>query len=140
MLVYFRLRPAAPPTLPKSPAPIVFRTLTPPELKPYNGENDMPVYLAVRGKVFDVTTGRNFYGPGGPYENFAGRDATRGLACGSFDDDMLTKDLQGPLDYLEGLGKDELQALQDWEDRFTEKYLVVGKLVSLAENEASATK
>ena len=79
----------------------------------------MPVYLAVRGKVFDVTPGRNFYGPGGPYENFAGRDASRGLACGSFDEDMLTKDLSGPLDDLSGLGQDEMQALQDWEDRFT---------------------
>lgn len=88
-------------------------------LKPYNGEKDMPVYLAVRGKVFDVTPGKNFYGPGGPYENFAGRDASRGLACGSFDEDMLTKDLYGPLDDLSGLGQDEMQAMQDWEDRFT---------------------
>ena len=79
----------------------------------------MPVYLAVRGKVFDVTSGKNFYGPGGPYENFAGRDASRGLACGSFDEDMLTKDLYGPLDDLSGLGQDEMQAMQDWEDRFT---------------------
>lgn len=78
----------------------------------------MPVYLAVRGKVFDVTPGKNFYGPGGPYENFAGRDASRGLACGSFDEDMLTKDLYGPLDDLSGLGLDERQAMQDWEDRF----------------------
>ena len=79
----------------------------------------MPVYLAVRGKVFDVTPGKNFYGPGGPYENFAGRDASRGLACGSFDEDMLTKDLYGPLDDLSGLGQDEMHALQEWEDRFT---------------------
>ena len=79
----------------------------------------MPVYLAVRGKVFDVTSGKNFYGPGGPYENFAGRDASRGLACGSFDEDMLTKDLYGPLDDLGGLGQEEMQAMQDWEDRFT---------------------
>lgn len=99
----------------------------------------MPVYLAVRGRVFDVTPGRNFYGPGGPYENFAGRDATRGLACGSFDEDMLTKDLEGPLDDLKGLGDEEMQALQDWEDRFTEKYLVVGKLVSVGEKQASIT-
>ena len=77
------------------------------------------MYLAVRGKVFDVTPGKNFYGPGGPYENFAGRDASRGLACGSFDEDMLTKDLHGPLDDLSGLGPDEMQAMQDWEDKFT---------------------
>lgn len=92
----------------------------------------MPVYLAVRGKVFDVTPGRNFYGPGGPYENFAGRDASRGLAGGSFDEDMLTKNLHGPLDDLKDLDQSQLEALQDWEDRFDEKYLVVGKLVSIA--------
>ncbi|KAM0795037.1 cytochrome b5-like heme/steroid binding domain-containing protein [Usnea florida] len=133
LLVYFRLRPSPVPTLPKGPAPVVFRTFTPPTLKPYNGEKDKPVYLAVRGKVFDVTPGRNFYGPGGPYENFAGRDASRGLACGSFDEDMLTKDLDGPLDDLSGLGQEEMQAMRDWEDRFTDKYLVVGKLVPVSE-------
>ena len=117
--------------LPSSPSPIVFRTFTPPDLKDYNGEKGMPVYLAVRGKVFDVTPGKNFYGPGGPYENFAGRDASRGLACGSFDADMLTADLQGPLDTLEGLSPEELEALQDWELRFLDKYLVVGKLVAV---------
>lgn len=97
----------------------------------------MPVYLAVKGKVFDVTPGKNFYGPGGPYENFAGRDASRGLACGSFDEDMLTKDLQGPLDSLHGLGEDEKQALQDWESRFEEKYLVVGNLKAVGYENAT---
>ena len=95
----------------------------------------MPVYLAVRGQVFDVTPGRNFYGPGGPYENFAGRDASRGLACGSFDENMLTEDLYGPLDDLKGLGEEEMAALADWEARFSEKYMVVGKLVAVSEKE-----
>jgi len=137
LLAYYRLRPQPPQTLPKNPSPVVFRIFTPPELKPFNGENGMSVYLAVRGKVFDVTPGKNFYGPSGPYENFAGRDASRGLACGSFDEDMLTKNLEGPLDDLNGLGDDEMQALQDWEDRFSEKYLVVGKLVPVGSAELS---
>ncbi|MCJ1295604.1 hypothetical protein MMC34_007167 [Xylographa carneopallida] len=131
LLAYMRLRPTPPVTLPKGPPPTVFRTFTPLELKPFNGENNMPVYLAVRGRVFDVTSGRNFYGPGGPYENFAGRDASRGLASGSFDEDMLTKNLEGPLDKLEGLGPEEMDALRGWEERFSEKYLVVGKLVAV---------
>ena len=84
-------------------------------------------------KVFDVSSGRNFYGPGGPYANFAGRDASRGLACGSFDEDMLTKNLEGPLDTLEGLGSEEMDALRGWEERFEEKYLVVGRLVAVGE-------
>lgn len=48
--------------------------------------------------VFDVTAGASFYGPGesllyanadeldGVYGNFAGRDASRGMAKQSFDD------------------------------------------------------
>ena len=72
----------------------------------------------------------------GPYQNFAGRDATRGLACQSFDEDMLTKDLKGPLDDLKGLDADQLENLQGWEERFQEKYLVVGKLVPEGDPEA----
>lgn len=93
------------------------------------------MYLSVRGRVFDVSSGRNFYGPGGPYQNFAGRDASRGLAFGSFDEDMLTADLQGPLDKLEDLGPEELEALKGWEERFEEKYLVVGRLVAVGDEE-----
>ncbi|KUI61529.1 Damage response protein 1 [Cytospora mali] len=133
--LYITLKPTPPPVLPKEPPATVFRTFTPRTLLPFNGENGAPVYLAVRGRVFDVTSGRNFYGPGGPYENFAGRDASRGLACGSFDEDMLTKDLDGPLDKLEGLGRDEMEALQGWEERFLGKYLVVGKLVPVGEED-----
>ena len=130
LLIYYRARSTRPPTHPKDPAPTVFRTFTPPDLVPYNGVDGRPVYLAVHGKVFDVTAGRHFYGPGGPYENFAGRDASRGLACGSFDEQMLTEDLHGPLDELKGLNDEELGALSDWEARFEEKYLVIGRLVA----------
>lgn len=107
--------------------PIVFTTFTPRTLLKFNGVPSEPfnpdgkVYLAVKGKVHDVTPGRNFYGPGGPYENFAGRDATRGLACQSFDEDMLTKDLDGPLDDCADLGESELENLQGWVERFDEK-------------------
>ena len=36
--------------------------------------------MACDGFVFDTTTGRDFYGPGGPYAALNGRDATRALA------------------------------------------------------------
>jgi membrane-associated progesterone receptor component len=100
---------------------VVFRTFTPRILQKYNGENGQPVYLAVNKKVYDVTPGRNFYGPGGPYENFAGRDATRGLACQSFDEEMLTKDLDGPLDDCSDLTPEQVENLNGWIERFDEK-------------------
>ncbi|KAF7712342.1 Cytochrome b5 domain-containing protein [Penicillium ucsense] len=137
VLVYWNLRPKQPVVLPRGPAPIVFRIYTPKTLREFNGEDGKPVFLAVRGRVFDVSPGRNFYGPGGPYENFAGRDASRGLAHQSFDEDMLTKDLSGPLDDLKDLDEDQLENLQSWEEKFLEKYLVVGKLVAEGDPEAS---
>ncbi|PQE17050.1 membrane-associated progesterone receptor component 1 protein [Rutstroemia sp. NJR-2017a BBW] len=135
LLTYTTLRPKRAIPMPPAPTPIIFQTFTPPTLLPYSGQNNTPVYLAVRGRVFDVSTGRNFYGPGGPYENFAGRDASRGLAKGSFDPEMLTEDLHAELDSLEDLNGEELEALKGWEERFEEKYLVVGKLVSVKEME-----
>ena len=78
--------------------------------------------------------------PVGPYANFAGRDASRGLACGSFDEDMLTKDLDGPLDTLQDLDDDQMEAMRGWEERFEEKYLVVGKLVPVGSPEAETAK
>lgn len=73
---------------------------------------------------------------GGPYANFAGRDASRGLACQSFDEEMLTKDLKGPLDDLSDLTPEQWDNLKAWEERFLEKYLVVGKLVAEGDPEA----
>lgn len=64
-----------------------------------------------------------FYGPGGPYALFAGREASRALALMSFD----PQDLNGN---LEGLSDSELEVLQDWEFKFMEKYKKVGMLVN----------
>ncbi|KAJ2546664.1 Dihydrodipicolinate synthase, partial [Coemansia sp. RSA 1836] len=62
------------------------RDFTPQELALCNGHDEStPLHIAVRGIVYDVSKARGFYGPGGPYANFAGRDASRGLALGAFD-------------------------------------------------------
>lgn len=58
------------------------------------------------------------------------------MAFQSFDEEMLTTDLSAPLDDLKDLDADQLENLQSWEDRFMEKYLVVGKLVAEGDPEA----
>nr|CAD1833164.1 unnamed protein product [Ananas comosus var. bracteatus] len=94
------------------------------ELKGYDGSDPKkPLLMVIKGQVYDVSQGRAYYGPGGEYALFAGRDATRALALMSFDPD----DLNGDLD---GLNPDELEVLQDWEEKFKEKYVHVGRLVS----------
>lgn len=103
----------------------VWRTWTPEQLRTYDGtgtaddsEQEGRILMAIRRKVYDVTTGRAFYGPGGPYAIFAGRDASRGLAKQSFEVDMLTP-TDEPIDRLDDLTKSEWDNLRDWEGQLS---------------------
>ena len=98
--------------MPKShPPTLLYRVYTPRTLEPFNGKDDGRILLAIDGIVFDVTAGRSFYGPSefvlpfvsvvhsidglvkdGMYGNFAGRDASRGMAKQSFDLGRVTSD------------------------------------------------
>ncbi|KAK0234712.1 cytochrome b5-like heme/steroid binding domain-containing protein [Armillaria nabsnona] len=115
------------------PPTVIFENFTPKTLQPFNGKDNERILLAINGVVFDVTAGRSFYGPGGMYGNFAGRDASRGMAKQSFDVEMLTP-IDRPLDKLEDLKQDEIDNMKGWIDHFSNKYIVCGKLV---ENDAA---
>lgn len=69
----------------KGSEPVVAGNFFPRTLSKFNGHDDEKIFIAIRGKVYDCTRGRQFYGPSGPYTNFAGHDASRGLALNSFD-------------------------------------------------------
>lgn len=64
------------------------------------------------------------YGKGGPYNRFAGKDASRALALMSFD----PKDIENT--DTSDLEEKQLKVLSDWVDNFTNKkgYPIVGKL------------
>ncbi|TFL02009.1 cytochrome b5 [Pterulicium gracile] len=120
--------------MPKShPPTVLFKSYTPKTLQPFDGVKNKRILLAISGMVFDVTAGANFYGPDGMYGNFAGRDASRGMAKQSFSEDMLTA-VDQPLDKLEDLTTAEIDNMKGWIDHFTNKYVVCGKLV---ENDAA---
>ncbi|XP_078443853.1 membrane-associated progesterone binding protein 2 [Wolffia australiana] len=92
------------------------------ELRAYDGsDEEKPIYVAVKGIVYDVTSGKGFYGPGGSYSVFAGRDASRALGKMSKNEDDVCGD-------LDGLSEKELGILDDWVKKFQAKYPVVGRL------------
>ncbi len=71
-------RRARAPVLPKRKPALVF--LTPSELSRFAGADaQLPVYVAIRGVIYDVTPRRDLYGQNGGYNAFAGRDVARAL-------------------------------------------------------------
>ena len=93
------------------------------ELAAYDGSDSAkPLLIGIRGQVYDVTRGRDFYGPGGPYGMFAGKDCTRALAKVSFDAALFTGD-------IDGLRLEELDKLEEWIEMFEGKYRRVGRLL-----------
>ena len=99
------------------------RVFAPAELLRFRGPGT--VYLALRGTVFDVSAGASFYGPGGAYHLFAGREAGRALAKSSLEPEDVARGGE-----LGDLSADELETLAQWEAKFRSKYPVVGRLVA----------
>jgi membrane-associated progesterone receptor component len=54
------------------------------------------------------------------------------MAKNSFDKEMLT-DLDKPIDKLDDLNDEEREALREWSDFFTGKYMIVGSLIEEVE-------
>lgn len=136
ILVYkiFRSRqqPAAAPS-PEPELPRLRKDFTVAELKAFDGtQPDGRVLVAVNGTVYDVTKGKRFYGPGGPYAAFGGRDASRGLATFS-----VTSNDKDEYDDLSDLTAMEMESVREWEMQFKEKYVLVGRLLKPGEQPTS---
>lgn len=94
------------------------------ELKYFDGSKG-PIYIALNGKIFDVTKDKKHYDCSGCYKILAGRDASRAFATLSFD----VNSLRSKYDDLSDLNYIQKSNLYEWEVIYTEKYTVVGKVV-----------
>eukprot|EP00957_Ditylum_brightwellii_P031990 2425604-Ditylum_brightwellii.AAC.1 len=65
------------------------------ECDEYDESNSSPLYLSIMGRIYDVTAGSNFYGPGGQYHSFVGKDATRAFATGCLKEECMVSTLDG---------------------------------------------
>ncbi|XP_011206253.2 membrane-associated progesterone receptor component 1 [Bactrocera dorsalis] len=109
--------------------PKLRRDFTIQELRAYDGNGpDGRILIAVNGTVYDATKAKRFYGPGGPYASFAGRDASRNLA--TFNVEPNNKE---EYDDLSDLNAMEMDSVREWEMQFKEKYDLVGKLLRKGE-------
>lgn len=108
------------------------RNFTQKQLLYFDGSTDpktqetKPVYLSVNGIVFDVTKGKEYYGPGGPYELFAGHECGVALAKMSFDTEYLDD-----LDGCTKLNYGEKEELDNWINKFEHWrcYPIKGRLI-----------
>jgi len=112
--------------------PIVLRNFTLEQLHKFHGREDentgqeTPVYLSLEGTVFDVSNGRDFYGPGGPYEAFAGHEVGASLGKMSFDSSFIDD-----LGACSSLNFGEREELENWIVKFRDyrHYPILGQLV-----------
>jgi membrane-associated progesterone receptor component len=94
------------------------------QLQDFDGKNPKaPVYVGIKGTVFDVTSNREMYQPGKGYSVFAGKDASKALGKSSLDlNDCVS-------DYSD-LTSEEMATLDKWYSFYAKKYPIVGKIVN----------
>lgn len=106
------------------------------ELSQFDGsDSSKPMYLAISGVIFDVSSAPDFYGPDGdplsPYPHhvcalgmypFAGHECARAFA-------LVSVDVNDCVANLDGLCKGDLDTLKEWEFKFRSKYNIIGHVV-----------
>lgn len=115
------------PSPPKQLPPIEKRDFTVKELIEFNGVSNERILMAICGKVYDVTRGKSFYGPGAAYGKLAGHDATRAL--GTMDIENV-KDVD---DDTSDMTVSEMDDAKEWAERLSYKYPFVGRLIKEGE-------
>jgi membrane-associated progesterone receptor component len=102
-------------------------TFTASELQEFgSGMDERPIYLSVFGRVYDVSRGEKFYGPGASYSMFAGKDVTRALCLGCKAPECLVRS-------TEGLTEDQIEEGKRWLSFFHlhDKYNYIGSMERL---------
>ncbi|KAI9295271.1 cytochrome b5 [Neoconidiobolus thromboides FSU 785] len=109
-------------SLPPQPAPL---TTPIPEssLSKHDGSNEgLPIYVVIKGDVFDVSGNPSSYGPGGGYHIFAGKDASYALATSSLNPEDCHSDISN-------IDEEATNTLNNWHSFFSKRYPIVGKVV-----------
>jgi len=97
------------------------------ELAAYDGSDpSKPIYVAIKGTIFDVTHKKDVYGPEGSYNVFAGKDGSKGLG-------MSSLKLENAIPDWSDLPTNEIKVMNDWHEFFSKRYNIVGRVSDLPE-------
>ncbi|KIJ68074.1 hypothetical protein HYDPIDRAFT_107705, partial [Hydnomerulius pinastri MD-312] len=108
-------------------SPPVHDPITLKELEAYDGSDDSkPIYVSIKGDVFDVTRKKDVYGKGGSYNLFAGKDGSRGLGKSSLKPEDAVPDYST-------LPENEMKVLDDWHSFFSKRYNIVKRVTDMPE-------
>ncbi|KAG2342830.1 cytochrome b5 [Suillus weaverae] len=95
------------------------------QLKEFDGsDNSKPIYVSIKGTVFDVTRKSDVYGPGKSYNIFAGKDGSKGLG-------MSSLKLEDAVPDYSDLPENEKNVLHDWFLFFQKRYNIVGRVTDM---------
>ncbi|XP_023163907.1 membrane-associated progesterone receptor component 1 [Drosophila hydei] len=115
----------------KSQLPPLQRDFTVKELLEYNGtREDGRILVAVNYNIYDVSCAKQVYGQTGAYPQWAGSDISRNLI--NF---TAERNENQEFDYMSDLTAKQRSNLMEWDQQYSEKYPLVGHLVSDDEDE-----
>ncbi|KAJ7161916.1 cytochrome b5 [Mycena crocata] len=93
------------------------------QLKEFDGSNpSRPIYVSIKGTVFDVSAKSDVYGLGKSYNIFAGKDGSKGLGMSSLKEEHAVPDYSD-------LNEADRKVLDDWHGFFTKRYNIVGRVI-----------
>lgn len=100
------------------------RLVTRDELATKNGEDGADIWLSILGRVYDVTTGTDYYSPGQGYNSLCALDSSVPFVTGTFTPEEAEKDI----DTVEDTA---LTGIYEWEKFYNEHdtYKFVGLLI-----------
>jgi len=98
--------------------------LTLSQLRKFDGKDGGRILLSLRGRVLDVSSGSESYGPSGAYSLFGGRDVTKCLALMNLSEEFLDQHAYVPEN------EDGEKSLESWWARLSGKYPEVGEIVN----------
>ncbi|XP_017954023.1 membrane-associated progesterone receptor component 1 [Drosophila navojoa] len=110
----------------KSQLPPLRRDFTVKELLKYNGtREDGRILVAVNYNIYDVSCAKQVYGQTGAYPQWAGCDISRNLINFTAERNEIQE-----FDYMCDLTAQQRSTLVEWDQQYSEKYPLVGRLVS----------